>query len=187
MGHVAWLFGEAWERRRRRHQLVAWVGLTMCAVALLSYVAVRPGHGSGVASIPQPRGAIAQPPAAVFSQPPYMGVRCAVPNSIACDRVGLAIWLKRPAYAVTASIDGRRLTMDRFGDRLISAVAPRTEFDGYLRPAGIMPNMHVQPVPGTSIWLGDPTPLAVVRLLIDYGSGRYVTTHLQVALMAGWG
>jgi hypothetical protein len=186
MEHVAWLFDEAWERRRRRRRTVAWVGLAVCAVAVLTYVVVSPRPWS-VASIQQPSGTIAQAPAGVFSQPPYMGVRCAVPNSISCDRVGLAIWLKRPAYSVTASIDGRRLAMDRFGDQLISAVAPRTEFDGYLRPAAIVSSMHVRPFAGTSTWFGDPTPLTVVRLLIDYGHGRLVTTHLQVPLMAGWG
>jgi hypothetical protein len=116
-----------------------------------------------------------------------MGVLCPVPNSIACDRVGLAIWLKRPAHSVRASIDGRSFAMNRFGDQLISNRQPRTEFDGYLRPAGIVSSMHVRPEPGTSTWLGDGTPFPTVWLLIDYGSGRFVATHLRVPLGAGWG
>jgi hypothetical protein len=188
MEYVARLFGEAWGRQRRRRRTAAWLGLVLCAVAVLTYAVVRPRSAPAPpAGIQEPAGTIAQSPSVVFSQPPYMGVRCPVPNSIACDRIGLAIWLKRPAYSVRASIDGRPLAMDRFGDQLISAARPRTEFDGYLRPAGIVSNMHVRAVPGTSTWLGDPTPFAAVWLLIDYGHSRYVTTHLQVPLMAGWG
>lgn len=188
MEHVARLFGEAWERRRRRRRTVAWLGTMLCAVAVLTYAVVRPRSAPEPAvGIQIPAGTIAQSPAVVFSQPPYMGVRCAVANSIACDEVGLAIWLRRSAYSVTASINGRPLAMNRFGDQLISAATPRTEFDGYLRPAGIVSSMHVRPRPGTSTWLGDPTPFASVWLLINYGHGHPVSTHLQVPLMAGWG
>src|SRR5438270_737090 len=48
----------------------------------------------------------------VFSKDPYMGVACHVANSIACDRVGLAVWLRRPAIAVSASIAGAILKLD---------------------------------------------------------------------------
>jgi hypothetical protein len=37
------------------------------------------------------------------------------------------------------------------------------------------------------MWMGDGTPFPTVALLIDYGRGRYVVTHLRVPLMAGWG
>lgn len=186
MDHVARLFGEAWERQRRRRRAIVWIVLVLWGVAGLSYDVLRP-RSMPPAGPQEPGGTLAQSPSVVFSQPPYMGVRCSVPNSIACDQVGLAIWLKRPAYSVTASIDGRAFAMNRFGDQLISQRRPRTEFDGYLRPAGIVSSMHVHPVPGTSTWLGDPTPLASVWLLINYGHSGYVTTHLDVPLMAGWG
>ncbi len=188
MEHVARLFGEAWERRRRRRRTLVWIGLSACAFGLLTYalgsarIAAGPGPG-----VPEPAGTVAARPAALFSQPPYMGVRCPVANSIACDQVGLAIWLKRPAYSVTASIDGRKLAMVRVGDRLTLSKAPRTEFDGYLHPAGITSRMHVRPIQGTSTWLGDPTPFAAVSLLLNYGNGHYVTTRVQIPLMAGWG
>jgi len=189
MPYIARLFGEAWERRRRRVRRLAWAAVAACAVGLLTYVAFRPNVSApGPAlGIEFPAGTVARSPAAVFSQPPYMGVRCPEPNSIACDQVGLAVWLKRPAQTVTAWIDGRRLAMDRFGDQLITSAAPRREFDGYLRPAGIRSSMHVRPDPGTSTWEGDPTPVAAVSLLIDEGHHHYVTTRLRVPLMAGWG
>jgi hypothetical protein len=188
MEHVARLFGEAWERQHRRHRTFAWAAAMVCAGAILSYAVLGPRPPAAPpADFPTPPGTVVEAPSVVFSQPPYMGVRCPVPNSIACDRVGLALWLKRPAYSVTASINGRLLAMNRFGDHLVSAARPRTEFDGYLRPAGIVTTMHVRAVPGTTTWLGDSTPFAVVWVLISYGRGRDVTTHLQVPLMAGWG
>ena len=42
-----------------------------------------------------------------FAQDPSMGVACHVPNWIGCDRVGLAVWLRRPAIAVSATIPAR--------------------------------------------------------------------------------
>jgi hypothetical protein len=187
--YVSWLFREAWEHRRRRWRTVAWIGVAACAAAVLLYAIAVPGSAPRVpAGFDEPAGTITESPAVVFSQSPYMGVHCRVPNSIACDEVGLAIWLKRPADSVRASIDGRALVMDRFGNQLSSLARPRMEFDGYLRPAGVMSSMHVRPVPGTtSTWLGDPTPFASVWLLVSYRSGRYVATHLQVPLAAGWG
>jgi hypothetical protein len=190
MEHASWLFGEAWEHRHRRRRAIASSAVAASA-ALILVLAYSGGGGTAAPGPPggirEPSGTIVESPSAVLSQSPYMGVRCPVANSIACDQVGLAIWLKHPARSVTASIDGRRLAMDRFGDRLTSSTRPRTAFDGYLRPAGITSSMHVRPVPGTRLWLGDPTPSAAVWLLIDYGSGRHVATHLQVPLMAGWG
>ena len=78
--------------------------------------------------------------------------------------------------------------MNWFGDeRVVTSRRPHTDFDGYLHPAGIVSTMHVHPMSGTSTWLGDGTPSPTVWLLIDYGHGRYVLTHLQVPLAAGWG
>jgi hypothetical protein len=188
MDHVLWLFDEAWERRRRRRRSLAWVALVLCGAGVVIYALTRPGSvPTRPAGLREPAGTIVEAPSAVFSKPPYMGVRCQVPNSIACDEVGLAIWLRHPAYSVRASIDGRDLAMKRFGDTLISTDKPRTAFDGYLRPAGIVSRMHVQPEPGTTSWYGNSTPFASVWVLIDYLSGPPVITHLRVPLMAGWG
>ena len=189
MSYVAPLFGEARERQRRRRRAVALAGLAAAAVAAFAIYAsdVLRSAPRSAPGLHEPSGTVAAPASTVFSQAPYMGVRCSVPNSIACDRVGLAIWLKRPAYSATATIDGRPLAMNRFGDRLIDSRTRRTEFDGYLQPAGIVSSMHVRPTAGSNIWSGDPTPFVMVRLLIDYGGGRYVVTHLRVGLSAGWG
>src|SRR5918996_1293849 len=34
----------------------------------------------------------------------FMGVRCYEPNSVRCDRVGLAVWLAKPAESLVAEI-----------------------------------------------------------------------------------
>ncbi len=126
---------------------------------------------------------MARAPGQVLSRSPYMGVACHGPNSIACDRVGLATWLKRPAHSVRATIDGRPLSLARFGNPL----TPGTEWAGYLKSAGIVSRLHVRPVAGTSTWLGAGTPSGTVWIVIGLGGGRHVVTHLRVPLMAGWG
>lgn len=189
MDYVAPLFHEAWERRRRRRRLVLG-GAALALAALLAVLVYASRRGPAPAPV---SGGLRQPaevtrlsPGAVMAQPPYMGVRCPIPNSIACDEVGLAIWLKRPARAVTASIAGMPLAMNRFGDELITSTRPRREFDGYLQPAGIVSRLHVH-TGGGNIWLGEGAPSPVVWLLIDYGHGHYALTHLRVMLSAGWG
>jgi hypothetical protein len=141
-------------------------------------------------------------PSTVLAKSPYLGVRCPIANSIACDRVGLAVWLKRPAVSVRATIAGAPLDLDWFGEeRRIHGVA-RRDFDGYLQPAGIVSRLHVHPVDGTEVltvnghtrlvnshqmWFGAGNAQPLVRLAIRYPDGRTVTTHLNVGLGAGWG
>jgi hypothetical protein len=134
-----------------------------------------------------------------------MGVSCPVANSIACDRVGLAVSVKRPAELVTATVAGARLTMNYRGDFLYRGDSPRTEFDGFLQPAGIVSRFHVKPVEGSMVytphghvhvvmrhqmWFGDardyPAPVSV-RLTIHEPGGRTLITHTKIELATGWG
>jgi hypothetical protein len=161
--------------------------LVVSALAFSVYASHPFDHSSGGAgATSEPPGTVTEAPSAVLSQAPYMGVHCAVANSIACDRVGLAVWLKRRAYSVVAWIDGRRVLLDWFGDQRIEPAGLRKAFTGYLHPAGIVSSMHVQPLAGSDLWMGDQAPVAFVRLLIDYGRGRHVATRLGVQLAAGW-
>lgn len=127
-------------------------------------------------------------PAEAFAQEPYMGVACPFSNSIVCDRVGLAVWLRRPALAVSATIAGAPLKLDWAGDRppRFASHRPRTQFDGFLQPAGLITRLHVVPESGAT-WLGSNAPSPVVRFRIDYGQGRVVMTEERVVLAAGWG
>jgi hypothetical protein len=128
-----------------------------------------------------------------------MGVACPQPNAIACDRVGLAVWLKRPAISVNASIAGQPLELDWFGEEhRAPSNKPRTEFAGYLQPAGLTTRLHVKPTKGPSVdpvcgcrvgpvWLGADSPSPIVRLQIEYANHTRVLTQLRVGLAAGWG
>jgi hypothetical protein len=174
-------------RRHRRHRLV---GAVIAIAALLAAVAAY--FGAGGVSSPGPRtangGALTTAAAAaVFSQDPDLGVACHVPNWIGCDRVGLAVWLRRPAISVRATIAGAPLKLDnhRWSGPLHNG--RRTMFAGFLQPAGLTHRLHVRPEPGTETWLGSGQPTPTVQFRIDYGYGRIVLTHENVGLAAGWG
>jgi hypothetical protein len=140
------------------------------------------------------RGAIQRPAREVLARDPYMGVSCRIPNSIRCDRVGLAVWLRRPALAISATIAGAPVKLDDHQWSGPSRHGWRTLFAGFLRPAGITSRLHVTPDPGspttweaTSAFPAVAPPPALVRLRIDYGHGRVVVTQTSVDLHAGWG
>ena len=138
--------------------------------------------------------AIAPASSDVLARDPYLGVSCGIPNSIACDRVGLSVWLRRPAVAVRATIAGAPVKLD---DRQWSGPrrhGRRTLFAGFLQPAGIISRLHVTPDPGSpTTWEANTAvpavlpPPEIVRLRIDYGRGRVVVTQTGVELHAGWG
>jgi hypothetical protein len=202
MSYIVPLFDEAWEHRRRRRRVELLLA-ALCAAAVGAYALIPRGAGPA-----HPRRTTGDPaavaPGHVLARPPYMGVHCRVANSIACDEIGLAVWLKRPATAVTARIAGRPLRLNLWGDLPAASHAPRRAFAGFLQHAGIVSRMHVRPVDGTVVvrrrgrwvavnrprmWYGDarqPWPTPRVTLTIRY-PGRTVTTRLRVRLSTGWG
>jgi hypothetical protein len=200
MQYVAWLLDEAWEHRRHRYRRFGIALVAAGAITALVSVALSHGHGLAASSTAPRADEVAS--STVLSKAPYMGVRCPIANSIACDRVGLAVWLKRPAVSVTATIAGEPLNLDWFGEeRRIHGVAHR-DFDGYLQPAGIVSRLHVRPAEGTEaltknghtrlvnshqMWFGAGNAQPLVRLTIRYPDGKTLTTQLHVGLGAGWG
>jgi hypothetical protein len=117
---------------------------------------------------------------------PHMGVACPKPNSIACDRVGLAVWLKRPTRHLDATIAGRKISMKTPG-RFVSGRG--TGWEGYLQPAGLKHGpLEVQPEPGTTDrWIGRKPVSATVRLTATYRDGSSASRTVRVELAAGWG
>ncbi len=108
----------------------------------------------------------------------YMGVSCPRPNSIRCDRVGLAVWLPGRTERLAASIAGRPLAMHRRTDH----------FEGFLRPAGLIDGpLRVRPDRGRYYWTGRHPVSAKVRLIVRYRGGRRARRTLRVGLAAGWG
>jgi hypothetical protein len=130
-----------------------------------------------------------------------MGVACPKANAIGCDRVGLAVWLRRPAVSVSATIAGWPLKLDWAGDRPSRYLRhePRRAFDGFLQPAGLAAHLHVRPDATSGldgpfcgcaegrVWLGDDPPTPLVRLTIRYPDASTVVTQRRVTLSAGWG
>lgn len=202
MGHVVAIIDEAWEHRRQRYRSLGIMVLAAALIAAVALVIIASGSGQNTGSGAVSSNDTVVPPSAVLARPPYMGVNCPVPNSIACDRVGLAVWLRRPATSVTATIAGARLALNT-GNQLTDSLGRRSRaFDGYLQPAGIVSRLRVRPVSrnvlaiqdghtrviaGPKMWFGEGEPSARVQLTIRYGSGQIVVTHLRVSLNAGWG
>jgi hypothetical protein len=115
-----------------------------------------------------------------------MGVACGVPNWIGCDRIGLTIWLRRPALAITANIDGRSFQLNNPIWSGPEQRGLRTRFAGFLRPAGITTTMGVTAQPGAH-WAGANAPDPFVNLLITEPDQRTIQSTVNVPLMAGWG
>ena len=104
-----------------------------------------------------------------------------------CYRVGLAVWLKRPAEAVRATSANGSLALSHTDHRWIpmTSSVQRREFIGFFKPAGIVPaaypstNKSIHPAPGT--------PVAVVKLTIVNRQGRTLITRVRVPVEPGWG
>jgi hypothetical protein len=123
---------------------------------------------------------------ALFSQTPHMGVACGVPNSIACDRIGLTVWLRRPARTVTASIADTTFRLDNPTWSGPRHHGQRTVFAGFLRPAGITNRLGVITEQG-SYWDGSDGPDPQVVLTITRPGQPATQAWVNVHLMAGWG
>jgi hypothetical protein len=187
--HQQGVIEEARRRQRRRHGGILVVVVLGALAATLATYRSSGGHAHAtrVAASHPPsvtRGAI-QRPTSLFVEPPGLGVACPVADSIACDRVGLEVWLRRPAVAISATIAGRRV---RFDPQASSPLrhGRRTFFDGYLDRAGIETYFHVKPDADLH-WNGSHAPSTAVRLRIDYGNGATVSTQIKAQLTPGFG
>ncbi len=124
--------------------------------------------------------------------PPYAGVACPFANDIRCDRVGLAVWLTRPASRLTATINGRPVPM-----RIPAGIryAPGTYYgargqylQGFLHPAGLLNGaLKVRPDAGRYGWIGKHPRRVRVGLTAFYAGGATTTTTVSVWLHPGWG
>jgi hypothetical protein len=177
--------------RQHRHRIIAAVlVVALAALAVGAYFGSDGGSGAGSSRSRSPaRLGLGTTEAAVvvFAQDPDLGVSCHVASWIGCDRVGLAVWLRRPAVAVSATIAGAPLKLN---DPMWSGPmrnGRRTMFAGFLKPAGITTRLHVKPYGKTQTWIGSNQPTPTVWFRIDYGHGKVIVTHEGVGLRAGWG
>jgi hypothetical protein len=173
-------------RRQGRRRLVIAVAVTALVLGVLTVRLVSGWQGRD-APLPGQPSVVTVAPGAVLAGSPYMGVACHVPNSIACDRVGLAVWLRRPAISVSATIDGRPLRLDDAAWSGPMNRGRRSMFAGFLRPVGLVSMLHLTTAAGPVRWLGNNAPSPQVALRIDDGNRGVSVTRLDVYLSAGWG
>jgi hypothetical protein len=119
----------------------------------------------------------------------YMGVRCREPNSVSCDRIGLAVWLAKPAESLVAKIEGRRLELVSPGEFV---PGKGTGWEGYLRHAGLLDPggpwaIEAEPGQPTDYWSGRTPVDAKVRLTAGYPDGSTATRTIRAPLHPGWG
>jgi hypothetical protein len=181
-GRLRALFDEAWARARtRRRRLLVAALVAVGVVTAGALVAQRAGAPAPVA-----------PPVAplALAQAPGIGVACpAAPNSIACDRVGIAVWPREAPARLVATIGGHSVALT---DMHIARCAPRRScesfFNGYLQPAGLLHGaLKVTPDAGRYRWYGRHPVTGTLRLDATYRDGTQATTTRRVELGPGFG
>ena len=176
------LFEEAWRRARRRRLLVA--GALVAAVAVAAALSVALGDRQ-----PAPVAPAAPAPAALaLPKDPGMGVACPEPNSVACDRVGIAVWLDSEPQRLVASVGGRSVTLRdahiRCGD---DRACPRL-YQGELQPAGLLDGaLKVTPDEGRHRWFGRHPVTGTLTVTATYRDGSRAAATRRVPLSPGWG
>jgi hypothetical protein len=119
----------------------------------------------------------------------YMGVSCGKPNSIRCDRVGLAVWSPTRFPRIEVTIAGRPLTLTwKSATPGSSWDMPRYRrlnyYEGFLAPAGLLDGrLRVRPDGGRYHWTGLHPRQATVVLK----AGHLPRAKRRVYLAAGWG
>ena len=143
-------------RARRRRQRAAFGGLALVLIAVGVALVVVRAHDGSVPTRPGAPAPGAVRPERVLERAPYLGVSCRRASSIACDRVGLAIFTRRAAAGVRATIAGRsfNLTDD---PRQVGPHQPGQPymFVGFLHHAGLRDGpLAVRVENGRSRWTG---------------------------------
>jgi hypothetical protein len=115
-----------------------------------------------------------------LAREPYLGVRCRTANSIACDTVGLAVWLRGRATGLRATIGSRTFALHR----------GHGFWEASLHPAGLLDPaspLHVTPEEPPDRWFGRHPTSAVVRIQGRLPNGQVAARRLRLPLHPGWG
>jgi hypothetical protein len=185
MQSVAPLIAESWERNRRRR-----VRLLLAATASVAgTVLIWWASGLGTTTAGGGARAVTVRSSAVLARSPYMGIATchqaqSSPAPDTCYRIGLAVWLKRPAEAVRATSANGTLALSHTDHRWIplTASVQRREFIGFFKPTGIVPSTYLR-----SNNVAPGTPVAAVKLTIVNSQGRTLVTRVRVPVEPGWG
>ena len=186
---VAALFEEARRRASRRRRRAAFGGLALVLIAAGVALVVVVGHDGSAPTRSGAPAPVTVRPERVLALPSYLGVSCPRASSIACGRVGLAIWTRGPARAVRATIAGR--SFDLTDDRRFVGPHQRGQpymFVGFLHHAGLRRGpLAVRVENGRSRWTGKHPVEATLRLMITRADRSRVATSVSVPLSPGWG
>jgi hypothetical protein len=157
-------------------------GMEFAGVPILVVVAAI--AGSSVASADPAGGAQRARRVLHLTHASYAGVRCRGGNSIVCDRISLAVWPAGHPKRLTASIAGRRITMEP-----PPPGSGRAYWEGTLDHAGLLTPGPLSVIPdrGRFFWAGRHPRAFSLDLSASY-SGR-ITAKGRVRLMLhpGWG
>ena len=112
-----------------------------------------------------------------LARAPYVGIACpGQPNVTTCGRVGVAVWLKQPALAVSAALAGSPLRLHAGG---FGGQGPRY-WEGYVRLSQQQLRLPRQ-------WAGTgPVRVLTLKLTIRYRK-RTESGAVRVQLRPGWG
>jgi len=78
-----------------------------------------------------------------LARAPYVGLACRTPNSPVCGRIGIAVWLRRPALGATAVLGGVRVKLHAGG---LGGRGPKY-WEGYVQ----LPRVHYRQSRTTAI------------------------------------
>ncbi len=105
-----------------------------------------------------------------LSRTPYLGVACPHANSTRCGRVGVAVWVSRPASGIEATVQGVRVELHPSGGR-------RAPWIGYV-------HLRLRAL-GIPSWWAGVRPITVrLRIL---RAGRWRAGSVRALLHPGWG
>ena len=103
---------------------------------------------------------------------PHMGLACDTATVLHCIRVGLAVWVKQQASAVTARVDGRTVVLStKPGTGVYS---PGLFWQGFFRD------------PHAQAW-ADASRSIFVRISVTKPTGQRLTTRVLVYVSEGYG
>jgi hypothetical protein len=136
---------------------------------------------------------VPQPSVLALPKPPGIGVACPTANSIACDRVGIAVWISPtpalPAHLV-ATIGDRSVELrDQTDAAYCASKQPCSHFYiGYLHHAGLLNGtLKVRPDHGRYRWYGRHPVTAAMHITAITANGARAVTTRRVELAPGWG
>jgi hypothetical protein len=114
---------------------------------------------------------------------PFLGVSCPIPNSIACDRVGIGVHFSRAATLVVVELAGRLVTLSPPTDP-----PPDDLWLGYLLDASLRHGSLKVHIPrDRRLWLGTPEVWPRVRVTAFFPDGHAASLTGTVLLHPGFG